>query len=64
MAPQQPVQRSRPYQPNENAMRKLFMLTALVFALFTGAAVAIVGAAILTQQSELVLARDNPAPRF
>jgi hypothetical protein len=45
-------------------MRKLFMLTALVFALFTGAAVAIVGAAILTQQSELVLARDNPAPRF
>jgi hypothetical protein len=44
-------------------MRKLFMLTAFVFVLFTGATAAIVGTAIHTQHNELVAERDSPAPR-
>jgi hypothetical protein len=38
-----------PKHRNGNAMRKLFILTALVFAFFTGATIAIVGTAIHAQ---------------
>jgi hypothetical protein len=40
-----------PKHRNGNAMRKLFILTALVFAFFTGATIAIVGAAIHAQNT-------------
>jgi hypothetical protein len=40
-----------PKHRNGNAMRKLFILTALVFAFFTGATMAIVGAAIHAQNT-------------
>lgn len=45
-------------------MRKLFMLTVLVFALFTGAALAIVGTAIHAQNSELEVEHEGAALRF
>jgi hypothetical protein len=38
-----------PKHRNGNAMRKLFILTALVFAFFTGATIAIVATAIHAQ---------------
>ncbi len=45
-------------------VRKLLMLAAVVFALFTGATVAIVGSAIHMQNSELVVEHDRAAPHF
>jgi hypothetical protein len=40
-----------PKHRNGNAMRKLFILTALVFAFFTGATIAIVEAAVHAQNT-------------
>jgi hypothetical protein len=40
-------------------MRKLFILTALIFAFFTGATAAVVGAAIYTQATGAISAEAN-----
>jgi hypothetical protein len=40
-------------------MRKLFILTALIFAFFTGATAAIVGTAIYTQTTGTTSAEAN-----
>ena len=43
----------------ETSMRKLFILTALIFAFFTGATAAVVGAAIYTQTAGTISAEAN-----
>ena len=43
----------------ETSMRKLFILTALIFAFFTGATAAVVGAAIYTQATGAISAEAN-----